>query len=293
MSPRWQTRKDAYKLHLAALGRRPGTLNIHNSALRCWERYCCAHHLNPLRAQETACEGWLASLYCLYAQSTIRHYLLALRGFFCWQGDGTAFASLPVPVEQPVAVRPYSHADLRRLLNAADSPRDRAILLLLIGSGMRAAELVGIRLEDVETSSGTILVRGKGGKSRLVAPGMAAMEALQDHVRSAHVRRSPVFPMLPSSLYHLVARLGERAGVAGAYPHRFRHTFASMFLQNGGDVGDLKVILGHSTLAMSLRYARYYEADRALDAQRRFNPADALFAVDRMRDTCRLPSPQR
>jgi len=291
VSPRWQTRKDAYKLHLAALGRRPGTLNIHNSALRCWERYCCAHHLNPLRAQETACEGWLASLYGLYAQSTIRHYLLALRGFFCWQGDGTAFASLPVPKERPVPVRPYSHADLRRLLRAAGdsaSPqRDVAILLLLIGSGMRAAELVGIRLEDVETSSGTILVRGKGGKSRLVAPGLAAMRALREHVRQAHVRRGLIFPMLPSSLYHLIARLGDRAGVASAYPHRFRHSFASMFLQNGGDVGDLKVILGHSTITMSLRYARYYEADRALDAQRRYNPADALFAVDKMRKTCR------
>lgn len=276
-SPRWAASRERYALHLKAQGRRPGTLNIHNSAIRCWERYCCARHLNPLRAQEITCEGWLASLYGLYSQSTIRHYLLALRGFFCWQGDGAAISALPVPVEQPVAVRPFSRADLRRLLNAADSARDRSILLLLIGSGMRAAELVGIRIEDIEDGAGTILIHGKGGKSRLVAPGLTAMEALHEYVHAGHIRRGFVFPMLPSSLYHVIVRLGERTGVAGAYPHRFRHTFASMFLENGGGVGDLKIILGHSTITMSLRYARYYEADRALDAQRRLNPADALF----------------
>jgi integrase len=81
------------------------------------------------------------------------------------------------------------------------------------------------------------------------------------------------------SLYHLVERLGEGAGIPGANVHRFRHTFAHMFLEAGGDVGDLKEILGHSTIAMSLRYARYFAADRALEAQRRFNPADRLTRV--------------
>jgi integrase len=81
-----------------------------------------------------------------------------------------------------------------------------------------------------------------------------------------------------TTLWLVIHRLAKRAGIDGGV-HRFRHTFAHEFLADGGDVGDLKVILGHSTITMSLRYAAYSAAERALEAQRRHNPADRLTRV--------------
>jgi len=94
---------------------------------------------------------------------------------------------------------------------------------------------------DVDWETGTLLIRnGKGGKNRRVAPGQRALTTLSSYQSSQHIRRGWLFPGLngghlrSDSLYHLVERLGERAGVEHANVHRFRHTFSSLFLENGG-----------------------------------------------------------
>lgn len=276
---------DAYRQHLQALGRSPYTVRAQMSVLRCFGRFCKEHRARPLTSPKLSALvcTWLASLYNLYSRWTIRDYFLTLRTFYAWavaQGDTPCnpLDGLAVPKAPDIPKRPYSRSELRRLLRAAGSdPRDMAILLLLIATGMRASELVGLSMDDVDWEAGVLLIRqGKGGKSRRVAPGPCALDALRRYLEACRIRRGRLFPLRPDSLYHRIVRLGERAGVPGATVHRFRHTFAHMFLENGGDVGDLKEILGHSTLAMSLRYASYFAGERALDAQRRFNPADRL-----------------
>jgi len=281
----WAASTDAYRLHLQTLGRSPHTVETTFSALASFARFCRENRRCP--CPELAAP-WLASLYGLYARWTVRGYFFALRSFFRWQNGGCPLDEIPVPHERDVAIRPYSLFELRRFLRAARNDlRDTALLLLLIGSGMRASELVALSVGDVDWEAGTLLIRnGKGGKNRRVAPGQRALDALRRYPSAERVRRGWLFPGLSGghplradSLYHLVERLGERAGIPGANVHRFRHTFAHMFLEAGGDVGDLKEILGHSTIAMSLRYARYFAADRALAASRKYNPADRLTSV--------------
>lgn len=289
MASRWLSSTDAYQLHLESLGRRPTTLRVHLSGLRSWESFCVARHLNPLAADEDATRRWLASQHGLYSRNTVRNRFLAVRAFFRWQGCDP-FASFPVPKPEEPPVRPFSYLELRRLLKAAGNLRDRAIVLMLLGSAIRAAELGALQVTDVRWETGTMAVIGKGGKRRLVYPGESALAALRAYVRAEGIRSGYLFRSMgtraardrhlsPGTVWSIVKRLARRAGVPSAYPHRFRHTFAHLFLAAGGDVGDLKVILGHSTITMSLRYARYYEAERALDAQRRYNPADALFGA--------------
>jgi integrase/recombinase XerD len=277
----WRRSTDAYRQYLQTLGRSPHTVETTLSALGNFARFCRENRRCP--CPELAAP-WLASLYGLYARWTVRGYYFALRSFLRWQGGDNPLAEIPVPQERDVPIRPYSLFELRRFLRAVrDSPRDTAVLLLLIGSGMRASELVGLTVADVDWEAGVLLIRnGKGGKSRRVAPGERALDALHAYLTAERIRRGWLFPGLSDghlrsdSLYHLVERLGERAGVEHANVHRFRHSFSSYFLENGGDVGSLKVILGHSTLAMSLRYASYFAADRALAASRKYNPADRL-----------------
>jgi integrase/recombinase XerD len=280
----WAASTDAYRQHLQTLGRSPHTVETTFSALGNFARFCRTQRRCPC---PELTPPWLASLYGLYARWTVRGYFFALRSFLRWQNGANPLAEIPVPRERDVPIRPYSHSELRRFLRAArNDPRNTALLLLLISSGMRASELVALSSGDVDWETGTLLIRnGKGGKNRRVAPGTAALGSLNMYLTSQHIRRGWLFPGLNSghlrsdSLYHLVERLGDRTGVAGANVHRFRHTFSHEFLTAGGDVGDLKEILGHSTIAMSLRYARYFAADRALEAQRRYNPADRLTGV--------------
>jgi len=276
--PRWAASTDAYRLHLQTLGRSPHTVETTFSALGNFARFCRENRRCP--CPELAAP-WLASLYGLYAHWTVRGYFFALRSFLRWQNGDTnnPLSGIPTPQERDVPIRPYSHLELRRLLRAAETLRDQTLILLLLATGMRANELVCLQVGDVDWENGTLLIRnGKGGKTRRVAPGQRALDALHAYMTAERIRRGWLFPGLndghlrSDSLYHLVERLGARAGIPGANVHRFRHTFAHEFLAAAdGDVGDLKEILGHSTIAMSLRYARYFAADRALDAQRRFN----------------------
>ena len=276
----WRRRTDAYRQHLQTLGRSPHTVETTLSALGNFARFCRENRRCP--CPELAAP-WLASLYGLYARWTVRGYYFALRSFLRWQGGDNPLAEIPVPHERDVPIRPYSHLELRRLLRAAEGRREQTLLLLLLATGMRANELVCLQVGDVDWEAGTLLIRnGKGGKNRRVAPGERALGALRAYLSAERIRRGWLFPGLndghlrADSLYHLVERLGARAGIPGANVHRFRHAFSHEFLAAGGDVGDLQQLLGHSTIAMSLRYGRYFAADRALEASRKYNPADRL-----------------
>ena len=272
---KWAASTDAYRQYLQTLGRSPHTVETTLSALGNFARFCRENRRCP--CPELAAP-WLASLYGLYARWTVRGYYFALRSFLRWQGGANPLAEIPVTHERDVPIQPYSHFELRLLLRAAKGRRDQTLLLLLLATGMRANELVCLQVGDVDWEAGTLLIRkGKGGKPRRVAPGQRALDALHSYMTAERIRRGWLFPGLndghlrSDSLYHLIERLGARTGIEHANVHRFRHSFAHMFLEASGDVGDLKELLGHSTIAMSLRYARYFAADRALDAQRRFN----------------------
>jgi len=152
--------------------------------------------------------------------------------------------------------------------------RDRAIVLTLLDTGLRAQELCDIKMGDVNMSGNSIKVlKGKGNKERVVYFGKRTAKAIykyllpslsaskpDDYLLLVDYPRDPR-PMTRQVLGHLLGRLGERAGVQDVYPHRFRHTFAINYLRNGGDVFTLQSLLGHSDLAMVRRYARVAQMD--------------------------------
>ncbi|MCL4395538.1 MAG: tyrosine-type recombinase/integrase [Chloroflexi bacterium] len=135
--------------------------------------------------------------------------------------------------------------------------RNRAILLLLLDTGMRASELCGH-------------VTGKGMKDRYVPIGARARQVLWEYVnlhRNPRVATNLVFmtrhdkPLNGTSLAHILWELGKRAGVEGCHPHRFRHTAARLYLRNGGDVMSLQQILGHEDLATTRIYIQLEQED--------------------------------
>ncbi len=186
--------------------------------------------------------------------------------------------------EKPVIV-PFTQDDIKRLLAAASrrsapytrpgkrecdherttAVRDRAILLLLIDTGMRASELCGLELRHVDLRNGVVEVFGKGSKERSLPIGPRTKAALSKHSleNRANARlNEPVFltregePMDRHTLLKMVYRLAEVAGVQDAHPHRFRHTFAIQYLRNGGNERTLQDVLGHESLDMLRTYTR-------------------------------------
>lgn len=170
------------------------------------------------------------------------------------------------PVDRRVRFA-FPQDEARRLAKyAAKAPgdlkyRDTLIVSLLLGGGLRASELCGLRWSNVEWANGTIVVFGKGSKERRVKLGSKSMLYLKEWQR-----RCPVIPggwvfvtqrktqMQGRTLWAMIHNLGEYAGVENAHPHRLRHTFAAEYTKAHRDTKATQAALGHSKLRTTDEY---------------------------------------
>ena len=188
----------------------------------------------------------------------------------------------PVPIVPPDVVS--------RLLGTCAGPkfedrRDAAILTLLLDTGIRRAELVGIEMTDVDFDHSTLLVTGKGNRQRLVSVGTTAMAAIDRYlrVRRRHPKAAsqalwlgPKGPLTASGVAQFLERRAALAGVPKVHAHQFRHTFAHEWVSSGGTEGDLMSLGGWKSRQMLDRYGRSAAAERARAAHRKLSPADRL-----------------
>ena len=172
---------------------------------------------------------------------------------------------------------PFSPEGVQALLSACDrhtpiGARNYAIALCLLDTGLRAAEFASLRVGAVDMRSGLVTVMGKGGKQRQVRVGVKARGAvlkMLGYRRGAKpgdplwlaydgLTQETVGEQGRSLTMHgvqvMLRRLGERAGVKPCGPHRFRRTFALWCLRDGMDLHSLRLLMGHSTLAVLQRY---------------------------------------
>jgi site-specific recombinase XerD len=217
-----------------------------------------------------------------------------LQQFFRWLVDEGELDDNPmrrlappkVP-DKPVPV--LTEPTVRALLAAADGKtfeqrRDTAILRVLLDCGVRAGELTGMRVDDVDFDYQVITVLGKGRRLRSVPFGAKTSQALDRYLR---VRRRhqhaelPVLwvgvkgPLTSSGVQQMVNRLCRRAGVGHVHLHQFRHTAASEWLALGGQEGDLERLMGWSkSSGMTRRYGASAADQRARDSHRRLAPGD-------------------
>ncbi|HVM25473.1 MAG TPA: tyrosine-type recombinase/integrase [Candidatus Limnocylindrales bacterium] len=233
--------------------------------------------------------AWLVELRATLSPMSVAGYVRGLRAFGNWLArDGLAVAralrALANPRVPRRVIEPLPDADLRRLLAAAGE-RDAALVLLLLDTGLRVSEVVGIRLGDLRRDGG-IKVTGKGDAERIVPVGGTARRAVGGYLalRGPGGSDERLFlnqadqPLTTSGVSQLLRRLRRRTGVsARCNPHRFRHTFAHNYLVNGGDALSLQRILGHSSLEMVRRYVRLSDIDLA-GRHQAASPADRLVA---------------
>lgn len=251
--------------------------------------------------------NWLAALRDSgLAPKSVANDWIALSAFWTWAAN-----ELQIPhiirdkVRQPIYKRPsivaYTRQEVGAMLNAATrnsawttrngkivqerrstANRDRAILLTLLDTGLRATELCDLQISDYELKQGRLHIRhGKGDKPRYVYAGDVTRKAIWRYLadRPAAQPADPLFAtannrhMDRNALRHMIQNCAERAGVTEATVHRWRHTFAINYLRNGGNVLELARLMGHSRTETLQIYVDLAQTDLQ-DAQRRASPAD-------------------
>lgn len=230
------------------------------------------------------------------ARTSQARKLSALRRFFAFlEAEGLVETNPMAGIAAPRAGRPLPRtlsvaevdalfAAMERL--AADMPaargaRLRALVELLYGSGLRASELVALPRNAIRASEPVAVIRGKGGKERLVPlspPAMAAVAAWKAHVPadSRYLFPSRRGHLSRAQLFLLVKALAAEAGIAPdrVSPHVLRHAFATHMLERGADLRVLQSLLGHADISTTERYTHVATTHLVETVQRRHPLAD-------------------
>jgi integrase len=193
------------------------------------------------------------------------------------------------PPRLPQVIQPfYEPHEVEAVLKAIGRKstyalRDSAVVLTLFDSGVRAAELCGIRVEDVDWRDLSIKVTGKAGKERNVGIGHKTAQAIERYLRR---RQSPSpwlwlttgnrGPFTPNGLRMMLERHFHAGRVPFRGAHGFRRGFAMAYLAAGGQENDLKELGGWSSYQMVSRYARGNAGERAIVAHKKLSPGDRL-----------------
>jgi len=215
----------------------------------------------------------------------------ALRAFLNWCVKQNYILKSPLtfsPPKLPDIIKPaFTDDELKSIINACTGSlglRNRAMVLVLIDTGIRREELAKIKIVDINIEARLISIIGKGRKQRLVPISSRTLKTIWQYLK---LRKNPSEflwlteegkPLTGDGVGQMVQDLMNRAEITGhkASCHVFRHTFANDCLDNGMDPLDLMYLLGHTSLKMVENYSRAHKQRRALKALEKQHPVDRL-----------------
>ncbi|GGS15633.1 tyrosine-type recombinase/integrase [Deinococcus knuensis] len=286
--------------HLRVKRRAATTLRYYQVTHRTLNRFAAATPDFPAAAEGLTVTHLRAFLIWLEGEGLkvggVHAHVRAIKALFTWAHQEELLPRNPaarlqrptLPGQRLPMVNGELVGKLIQQARAEEYPlRDAAMLLTLFDTGVRLAELITLRVEDIHPERGLLRVIGKGDKERAVPVGTRALTAISQYQRRErrprHAGVKQLFlnrmgdPMTRSCVGIRLNMLAGRLGVARALttPHTFRRGFAVEFLRNGGDVFTLQQILGHSSLEMTRRYVNFLDEDLKA-AHLRFSPGDRL-----------------
>jgi site-specific recombinase XerD len=289
-----------FELSLVAKNKRPNTIKSYLEAVEQLDAFLGAHGMprdvENIRREHV--ESFQADQLARLKPASAANRYRSLQQFFKWLTIEGQLKTSPManmePPTVPVVPPPVLADDqLDRLLKACagsgpEARRDKAIIIVLLDTGVRLGELAGMKLADVTPGRSphpwTITVSGKTG-TRKVALAKNASAALHWYlgVRERHPRANEPWLWLglkgqltSNGVAQMLRRRGAEAGIDHLNPHRFRHSFAHYYLLGGGQEGQLMELAGWSSRTMLQRYGKSAASDRALEAHGKYSPADRL-----------------
>ncbi len=231
-----------------------------------------------------------------FAPETIHTHVRALRGFSVWlEREGYTkdilFALLDLPKLPQKKIDVLSPEEIQQILasmnpNTFKGARLSAMILLMLDTGIRAGELVGLKSADVDWNRGVFKVFGKGSKERFVPLGATAKQAMLRYVQVFRPKpaRDDIdnlflsldgYPLSVNAIVRIMHRLGKNSGVPRLHAHLLRHTCGVQYLIVGGDTKSLQMFLGHASPDMTHHYEQFKD-EHVMAQHRKFSPVDAM-----------------
>lgn len=287
---------NGWRLSLTADRCSPGTIETYMWGVRSFAQFFERPLTEATRADIRA---WLSKMQQTRSVNTVRAYLKAVNLFFRWavdEGDIVTNPAAGIDVPSYIPDIPIlSDDEVRAMLSVATGTtwrdrRDRAIIHVLLDTGMRLSELTLMREDDVDLNGGIIVIQGKGARRqgkriRAVAIGSRCALALSRWMRARQTVAfgkpevwigNPGQPYTQRGIYSMIRRRGEEAGIKNLHPHRLRHTWADRFRLAGGSEGDLMVLGGWESRTMLDRYGKTGASRRAIEAAKKLSLADRI-----------------
>ena len=276
-------------------GLSPNTVMAYKRDLAKFEKFCQRLKLSLGRVDRRSVADFLGELYSAGLDSrSVARTLSALRNFFRFaMQEGYRTGDPAEQIESPRIwsrlPKYLSEEEVDRLLAQPDTRtpiglRDKAMLELLYATGLRASELVGLRLGDVQMESGFVRCLGKGSKERLVPVGRSALAAITTYLAEARgelsrrLATSHLFlsrrgrGLTRQQFWHRLKIYTRAAGIRKPLsPHVLRHSFATHMLDHGADLRSLQVLLGHSDISTTQIYTHVAQ-ERLREVHRQHHP---------------------
>jgi site-specific recombinase XerD len=286
----------ALERHLSA-----GTVEAYRRDLERLARFLARGRLGLATATLHDLRRFLAHLTTMgYARASIARRVGAIHTFYRWasarghvRADPAALLGRPKVISRlPTVLRPREAASLVEApepeveddVERALALRDRAILELMYGSGLRVSEAAGLAIDRVDLDRGRVRVTGKGSKDRELPLSDPARDAIREWIGAgrpviaADPAGTALFlnrrggPVGARDIRRLVGRYGgEKLAGRRVTPHTLRHSFATHLLEGGADIRAVQELLGHASVATTQRYT-HVTRSRLFDAYRRSHP---------------------
>jgi len=269
-----------FLLHLRENNASPHTVKAYSGDLANFAAYAGSRRWKEI--DHIAIRGFLSQLYEKgLSKTSVARSLAAVRSLFCWlaregvveQNPAKLVATPKLPKKLP---RVPTIEEMNSVLDgempqeAAFPERDRLMLELLYGCGIRNSELTGINLDDIRLSSEAILIRGKGKKERYVPFGGSATSALASYLpvrlqllagkrknASALLINQRGGRLTTRSVGRIIKKIAVAKGLSpDVHPHTLRHAFGTHMLEEGADLRAIQELLGHERLATTQRYTQ-------------------------------------
>lgn len=198
---------------------------------------------------------------------TLENTRANLSAFFQWLVNDEAIAKNPIATIRPITYhkeikQPFSEVEIDALRGACETLKERALIEILLSTGVRASELISMKVRDIDQRTLAVhVIHGKGDKERVTYTTAVALRHLLAYFESRSEKNGQALfynykhePLNDSGMRFILNRIAKRAGVENVHPHRFRRTFATGLAKRGMEVQEIQSLLGHTNINTTMRY---------------------------------------